>query len=150
MLEEEEEDINNDVTGDEGILLDVADSEEGTDSNKIEDESMETSFPVKSEVFDNENDEKHDAEKDIDIAELLHTEGDIKLEDLEEENDVNQSTPEVWLSCNSLNLCLFIIVVIDPEIAVQKKLLNQRSTPIQLELRQKQSSNDTFLCWSFI
>lgn len=101
MLEEEEEDINNDVTGDEEILLDVADSEEGTDSNKIEDESMETSFPVKSEVFDNENDEKHDAEKDIDIAELLHTEGDIKLEDLEEENDMNQSTPEVWLSCNS-------------------------------------------------
>jgi len=101
MLEEEEEDINNDVTGDEGILLDVADSEEGTDSNKIEDESMETSFPVKSEVFDNENDEKHDAEKDIDIAELLHTEGDIKLEDLEEENDMNQSTSEVWLSCNS-------------------------------------------------
>lgn len=101
MLEEEEEDINNDVTGDEEILLDVADSEEGTDSNKIEDESMETSFPVKSEVFDNENDEKHDAEKDIDIAELLRTEGDIKLEDLEEENDMNQSTTEVWLSCNS-------------------------------------------------
>ena len=140
MLEEEEEDINNDVTGDEGILLDVAESEEGTDSNKIEDESMETSFPVKSEVFDNENDEKHDAEKDIDIAELLHTEGDIKLEDLEEENDMNQSTPEVWLSSNSLNLCLFTIVVNDPEIAVQKKII---------ELRRKHSSNDTFLCWSF-
>ena len=119
MLEEEEEE-DNDVTRDEGILLDVADSEEGTDSNKVEDESMESSFPVKSEVFDNdENDEKHDAEKDIDIAELLHTEGDIKLEDLEEENDMNQSTPEVRLFGNSCNLCLFIIVVIDPEIAVQ-------------------------------
>lgn len=119
MLEEEEEE-DNDVTRDEGILLDVADSEEGTDSNKVEDESMESSFPVKSEVFDNdENDEKHDAEKDIDIAELLHTEGDIKLEDLEEENDMNQSTPEVGLFGNSCNLCLFIIVVIDPEIAVQ-------------------------------
>lgn len=130
MLEEEEEE-DNDVTRDEGILLDVADSEEGTDSNKVEDESMESSFPVKSEVFDNdENDEKHDAEKDIDIAELLHTEGDIKLEDLEEENDMNQSTPEVGLFGNSCNFCLFIIVVIDPEIAVQTtspKKMNQGS-----------------------
>ena len=147
MLEEEEEDTNNDVTGDEGILLDVADSEEGTDSNKIEDESMETSFPVKSEVFDNENDEKHDAEKDIDIAELLHTEGDIKLEDLEEENDMNQSTPEVWLSSNSLNLCLFIIVVNDPEIEAKKIIESRKKT---IELRRRHSSNDTFLCWSLI
>ena len=69
------------------------DDEEETDSNKVED-MIESSEPLKSELVDNgDNDEKQDAEKDIedDDVDLLQDDGDIKLEDLEEQNDLSDN-----------------------------------------------------------
>ena len=69
------------------------DDEEETDSNKVED-MIESSEPLKSELVDNgDNDEKQDVEKDIedDDVDLLQDDGDIKLEDLEEQNDLSDN-----------------------------------------------------------
>lgn len=74
------------------------------DSNKIED-MIETSMHEKSESLDNGNDdEKQDAEKDSveDAADLLQDDGDIKLEDLEEQNDLDLSKEVV---------CFIIIMI---------------------------------------
>ena len=63
------------------------------DSNKIED-MIETSMHEKSESLDNgNNDEKQDAEKVSldDAADLLQDDGDIKLEDIEEQSDLDLS-----------------------------------------------------------
>ena len=68
-----------------------------------------------------DNDEKQDTEKDIDIAELLHTDGDIKLEDLEEESDMNQTAEEVGLFfslCFSQFLFLFKQVITKSQICL--------------------------------
>lgn len=60
--------------------------DEDTDSNKLED-VMDTSLTEKSEVA-GDDEEKHDAEKDVEEsdADLLQNDGDIKLEDLEVQN----------------------------------------------------------------
>ena len=79
------------------------------DSNKL-DNIIDTSLTVKSEVGDDENDvdddnaaeaadEKKDSGKDVeeeDDGNLLLNEGDIKVEDLEEQNDL-EDTKEVGI-----------------------------------------------------
>ena len=73
----------------EEIKQEAADTKEEVDSNKIED-MIETSMHEKSESLGNgDNDEKQDAEKDSeeDVADVLQDDGDVKLEDLEEQND---------------------------------------------------------------
>lgn len=73
-------------------------ADEESDSNKIDD-MIDISMHVKSEVTDDgENDEKQDAEKDVDAADLLQNDGDIKLEDLEEQNDLDDNK-EVGFVC---------------------------------------------------
>lgn len=74
-----------------------------SDSNKLED-IIDTSLTVKSEVTgddDDDNDEKQDTEKDVEEsdADLLQNDGDIKLEDLEELNGVEENK-EVGLVIN--------------------------------------------------
>ena len=65
-----------------------------SDSNKLED-IIDTSLTVKSEVMGDEDDddEKQDTEKDVEEsdADLLQNDGDIKLEDLEEPNGVEDN-----------------------------------------------------------
>ena len=69
-----------------------------SDSNKLEDIN-DTSLTVKSEVAgnddddDNNDDEKRDMEKDVEEsdADVLQSDGDIKLEDLEELNGVEDN-----------------------------------------------------------
>ena len=88
--------MDNDVPGDEEMKQEPADEE--SDSNKIDD-MIDISMHVKSEVTDDgENDEKQDAEKDVDAADLLQNDGDIKLEDLEEQNDLDDNK-EVGFVC---------------------------------------------------
>lgn len=73
-------------------------ADEESDSNKIDD-MIDISMHVKSEVTDDgENDDKQDAEKDVDAADLLQNDGDIKLEDLEEQNDLDDNK-EVGFVC---------------------------------------------------
>lgn len=83
--DETEDEENGNLIAEEDFKQEDADSEEELDSNKIE-ESIDTSN-IKSE--DVENDEKQDAEKDV--GDSLLIENDIKLEDLEEQNDVDES-----------------------------------------------------------
>ena len=66
-----------------------------SDSNKLE-EIIDTSLTVKSEVTggdDDDDDVKQDVEKDVEEsdADLLQNDGDIKLEDLEELNGVEDN-----------------------------------------------------------
>ena len=65
-----------------------------SDSNKLED-IIDTSLTVKSEVMGDEDDddEKQDTEKDVEEsdADLLQNDGDIKLEDVEEPNGVEDN-----------------------------------------------------------
>ena len=52
-------------------------------------ESIDTSNIKSEDAEDLENDEKQDAEKDVDDSRLIKN--DIKVEDLEEQNDVDDS-----------------------------------------------------------
>ena len=67
------------------------DTEEEPDSNKMED-IINTSLHEKSEDMDDTS-EKQDSEKDVDqdVGDMLQNDGDIKLEDLEEQNDVDDN-----------------------------------------------------------
>ena len=64
---------------------------DNSDSNKLDD-IIDTSLTVKSEVGE-DDEEKKDNEKDVEgnDVDLLQNDGDIKLEDLEEQNDVSFS-----------------------------------------------------------
>ena len=78
----------------EEVKQEPVDTEE-SDSNKLED-TIDTSLTVKSEVTgddDDDEDEKQDMEKDVEEsdADLLQNDGDIKLEDLEEPNGVEDN-----------------------------------------------------------
>ena len=76
------------------------DTEEELDSNKIEEE-IDISVHWKSEITDDgENEEKQDVEKDVeeDVADMLQNDVDIKLEDLEEENNLDEKK-EVGFDC---------------------------------------------------
>lgn len=81
-----------------------------SDSNKLEDIN-DTSLTVKSEVAgdddDNDDDEKQDMEKDVEEsdADVLQNDGDIKLEDLEELNGVEDNR-EVGLMMKQTT-CIF-------------------------------------------
>lgn len=81
-----------------------------SDSNKLEDIN-DTSLTVKSEVAgdddDNNDDEKRDMEKDVEEsdADVLQNDGDIKLEDLEELNGV-EDNKEVGLMMKQTT-CIF-------------------------------------------
>lgn len=81
-----------------------------SDSNKLEDIN-DTSLTVKSEVAgdddDNDDDEKQDMEKDVEEsdADVLQNDGDIKLEDLEELNGV-EDNKEVGLMMKQTT-CIF-------------------------------------------
>ena len=70
---------------------------DNSDSNKLDD-IIDTSLTVKSEVGE-DDDEKKDSEKDVEEndVDLLQNDGDIKLEDLEEQNDVSFSEKNVHL-----------------------------------------------------
>lgn len=66
---------------------------------------IESSEPLKSELIDNgDNDEKQDAEKDMedDAVDLLQDDGDIKLEDLEEQNDLSDNKEVGYIREQSL------------------------------------------------
>ena len=90
-----------------------------SDSNKLED-VIDTSLTVKSEVTgddddDGEDDEKQDMEKDAEEkdaeesdADVLQNDGDIKLEDLEELNGV-EDNKEVGLMMKQTT-CIFSIL----------------------------------------
>ena len=80
------------------------DTEEEPDSNKMED-IINTSLHEKSEDMDDTS-EKQDSEKDVDqdVGDMLQNDGDIKLEDLEEQNDVDDNK-EVGFFLNSSRLC---------------------------------------------
>lgn len=77
----------------EEVKEESVDTEE-SDSNKLED-TIDTSLTVKSEVTgdDDDEDEKQDIEKDVEESDtdLLQNDGDIKLEDLEEPNGVEDN-----------------------------------------------------------
>ena len=84
-----------------------------SDSNKLEDIN-DTSLTVKSEVAgddddDNNDDEKQDMEKDVEEsdADVLQNDGDIKLEDLEELNGV-EDNKEVGLMMKQT--CIFSVL----------------------------------------
>jgi len=83
------------VTGVEEVKQESVDADE-SDSNKLED-IIDTSLTVKSEVTGDEDedddDEKQDMEKDVEEsdAEVLQNDGDIKLEDLEEPNGIEEN-----------------------------------------------------------
>lgn len=84
-----------------------------SDSNKLEDIN-DTSLTVKSEVAgdddDNNDDEKRDMEKDVgeSDADVLQNDGDIKLEDLEELNGV-EDNKEVGLMMKQTT-CIFSVL----------------------------------------
>lgn len=84
-----------------------------SDSNKLEDIN-DTSLTVKSEVAgdddDNDDDEKQDMEKDVEEsdADVLQNDGDIKLEDLEELNGV-EDNKEVGLMMKQTT-CIFSVL----------------------------------------
>ena len=84
-----------------------------SDSNKLE-EIIDTSLTVKSEVTggddDDDDDEKQDVEKDVEEsdADLLQNDGDIKLEDLEELNGV-EDNKEVGLMMKQTT-CIFSVL----------------------------------------
>lgn len=85
-----------------------------SDSNKLEDIN-DTSLTVKSEVAgddddDNNDDEKRDMEKDVEEsdADVLQNDGDIKLEDLEELNGV-EDNKEVGLMMKQTT-CIFSVL----------------------------------------
>lgn len=84
-----------------------------SDSNKLEDIN-DTSLTVKSEVAgdddDNDDDEKQDMEKDVEEsdADMLQNDGDIKLEDLEELNGV-EDNKEVGLMMKQTT-CIFSVL----------------------------------------
>ena len=88
---------------------------EESDSNKLED-VIDTSLTVKSEVTgdddddDGEDDEKQDMEKDAEEsdADVLQNDGDIKLEDLEELNGV-EDNKEVGLMMKQTT-CIFSVL----------------------------------------
>ena len=66
---------------------------------------IESSEPLKSELIDNgDNDEKQDADKDIedDVIDLLQDDGDVKLEDLEEQNDLSDNKEVGYIREQSL------------------------------------------------
>ena len=66
---------------------------------------IESSEPPKSELIDNgDNDEKQDADKDIedDVIDLLQDDGDVKLEDLEEQNDLSDNKEVGYIREQSL------------------------------------------------
>jgi len=77
----------------EEVKEESVDTEE-SDSNKLGD-TIDTSLTVKSEVTgdDDDEDEKQDMEKDVEESDtdLLQNDGDIKLEDLEEPNGVEDN-----------------------------------------------------------
>ena len=88
----------------EEVKQEPVDTEE-SDSNKLED-TIDTSLTVKSEVTgDDDEDEKQDMEKDVEEsdADLLQNDGDIKLEDLEEPNGV-EDNKEVGLIALCINV----------------------------------------------
>ena len=96
----------------EDIKQESADTDE-SDSNKLED-IIDTSLTVKSEVTGDDDyvdEEKTDMEKDVEEsdADLLQNDGDIKLEDLEEPNGVEDSK-EV---CSMMKQTIFIPSVLD-------------------------------------
>lgn len=83
-----------------------------SDSNKLE-EIIDTSLTVKSEGTgddDDDDDEKQDVEKDVEEsdADLLQNDGDIKLEDLEELNGV-EDNKEVGLMMKQTT-CIFSVL----------------------------------------
>ena len=103
-----------DLKGDEAFKEEPLDADD-LDSNKL-DSIIDTSLTVKSEVGDDNNDdgddndgdevnddddddeeeeeeEKKDSEKDVeeDDGDLIPNEGDIKVEDLEEQNDLDNN-----------------------------------------------------------
>ena len=85
-----------------------------SDSNKLEDIN-DTSLTVKSEVAgddddDNNDDEKRDMEKDVEEsdADVLQNDGDIKLEDLEELNGV-EDNKEVGVMMKQTT-CIFSVL----------------------------------------
>lgn len=95
----------------EEIKQEPVDTDE-SDSNKLED-IIDTSLTVKSEVTGDDDDveEKQDIEKDVEEsdADLLQNDGDIKLEDLEEPNGV-EDNKEV---CLIMKQTIFISSVLD-------------------------------------
>lgn len=95
----------------EEIKQEPVDTDE-SDSNKLED-IIDTSLTVKSEVIGDDDDveEKQDTEKDVEEsdADLLQNDGDIKLEDLEEPNGV-EDNKEV---CLIMKQTIFISSVLD-------------------------------------
>lgn len=95
----------------EEIKQEPVDTDE-SDSNKLED-IIDTSLTVKSEVTGDDDDveEKQDTEKDVEEsdADLLQNDGDIKLEDLEEPNGV-EDNKEV---CLIMKQTIFISSVLD-------------------------------------
>lgn len=95
----------------EEIKQEPVDTDE-SDSNKLED-IIDTSLTVKSEVTGDDDDveEKQDTEKDVkeSDADLLQNDGDIKLEDLEEPNGV-EDNKEV---CLIMKQTIFISSVLD-------------------------------------
>lgn len=95
----------------EEIKQEPVDTDE-SDSNKLED-IIDTSLTVKSEVTGDDDDveEKRDTEKDVEEsdADLLQNDGDIKLEDLEEPNGV-EDNKEV---CLIMKQTIFISSVLD-------------------------------------
>ena len=86
--DETEEEENGNLIAEEDFKQEYADNEEELDSNKIK-ESIDTSNIKSEDAEDLENDEKQDAEKDVDDSRLIKN--DIKVEDLEEQNDVDES-----------------------------------------------------------
>ena len=102
-----------DLKGDKAFKEEPLDADD-LDSNKL-DSIIDTSLTVKSEVGDDNNDdgddndgdevnddddddddeeeEKKDSEKDVeeDDGDLIPNEGDIKVEDLEEQNDLDNN-----------------------------------------------------------
>lgn len=111
LQQEEKGDIqkDDDLTGDEEVKQEPVDTDE-SDSNKLED-IIDTSLTVKSEVTGDDDDEKQDTEKDVgeSDADLLQNEGDIKLEDLEEPNEL-EDNKEVGLM---MKQTIFIFSVLD-------------------------------------
>ena len=86
--DETEDEENGNLIAEEDFKQEYADNEEELDSSKIK-ESIDTSNIKSEDAEDLENDEKQDAEKDVDDLRLIKN--DIKVEDLEEQNDVNES-----------------------------------------------------------
>lgn len=110
LQEEQKGDSQKDdeTTEDEEVKQEPVGTED-SDSNKLED-VIDTSLTVKSEVT-GDDEEKQDVEKDVEESDvdLLQNDGDIKLEDLEEQNKV-EDNKEVGLITNK---AMFILLISD-------------------------------------